>query len=60
MSGQRGDNSTNLLNTPERTERKSVESADEAASRAVEVKGNSVTQGLRLENVHRLEQLVGA
>lgn len=55
MSGQSGDAAANLLNTPD-IERKQS-SAEEAAFRApADMKGESVTQGLWLENVHRLER----
>lgn len=63
MSGQSGDAGANLLNTPDMPERKkrTEESADEPASRApADMKAKSVTQGLWLENVHRLEQLESA
>ncbi len=63
MSGQSGDATANLLNTPGMTQRKkrSEESADEVASRSqADMKGKSVTQGLWLENVHRLQQLQSA
>lgn len=63
MSGQSGDATANLLNTPDTTERgkRSEESADEADFRALgDMKGKSVTQGFWLGNVHRLKQLESA